>query len=95
MQMTNVDVPSHVPRCSEAWQTCLGACLMFGLLLPANAEKVLSFQEAYKAKKAAVIEKYTNVSLKDVEIGFHSSESNSVLELNIKLPEREAAEESA
>ncbi|MDP6356556.1 MAG: hypothetical protein QF473_15700 [Planctomycetota bacterium] len=58
--MTNLDVPRHVPRSSEAWQTCLGACLMLGLLLPANAEKVLSFQEAYKAKKAAVIEKYTS-----------------------------------
>lgn len=37
-----------------------------------------------------VIEKYTNVALSDVEIGFHSTDSNSVLELNIKLPEREA-----
>jgi cell division topological specificity factor len=41
-----------------------------------------------------VIEKYTNVSLEDVEIGFHSSDSNSVLELNIKLPEREAEKET-
>lgn len=42
-----------------------------------------------------VIEKYTNVSLNDVEIGFHSTDSNSVLELNIKLPEQEAQKEPA
>ena len=35
-----------------------------------------------------VIEKYTNISLKDIEMGFHSDESNAVLELNIKLPEK-------
>ena len=42
-----------------------------------------------------VIEKYTNVSLKDVEVGFHSSENNSVLELNIKLPDFQATKETA
>ncbi len=41
-----------------------------------------------------VIEKYTKVSLKDVQIGFHSTENNSVLELNIKLPEHQVAEET-
>ena len=34
-----------------------------------------------------VIEKYTAVSLQDVEIDFQSTDSNSVLELNIKLPD--------
>jgi cell division topological specificity factor len=48
-----------------------------------------------KKEILAVIERYTKVSLDDVEIGFHSSASNSVLELNIKLPEREAEAESA
>ena len=42
-----------------------------------------------------VIEKYTHVALNDVEIGFHSTDSNSVLELNIKLPEREVEAEKA
>ena len=41
-----------------------------------------------------VIEKYTNVCLDDVEIGFHSTDNNSVLELNIKLPETEAEKEA-
>lgn len=36
-----------------------------------------------------VIEKYMHVALEDIEMGFHSNDNNSVLELNIKLPEVE------
>lgn len=47
-----------------------------------------------KKEILAVIEKYTRVSLDEIEIGFHSNANNSVLELNIKLPDRETIEES-
>lgn len=54
------------------------------------------FLPVMKKEILKVIEKYTHVSLDDIEMGFHSNDNNSVLELNIKLPEAEevAATES-